>query len=149
MALKPLPQDFKEFLKLLNSHHVEYLVIGGYAVSYHGYPRPTGDLDVWIALDMANAERVRSAVAEFGFHGAGLSAELFLKPRCVVRMGVQPVRIEILNSISGAVFAECFARRVSAELDGVIVNVISLDDLKRNKKASGRLKDLADLEYLP
>lgn len=134
MALKPLPEDFREFLKLLYSRGVEYLVIGGYAVAYHGYPRPTGDIDIWITTDSANAEKVRASVAEFGFDVAGLSAQLFQEPNRVVRIGVQPVRIDILNTISGVAFAECFARRVSVELDGVPVHLIGLADLKKKTK---------------
>ena len=144
----PLPPDFKEFLALLNSEKIEYLVVGGYAVGYHGYPRPTGDLDVWIAMDPDNAARLVGALAKFGFGAAGATRELFLTPGRVVRMGVPPVRIEVLSSISGVEFAACRARQVDAMIDGVPVRVISRQDLIANKRAAGRGKDLDDLKHL-
>jgi hypothetical protein len=144
-----LPPDFKEFLRLLNAHHVEYLLIGGYAVAYHGYPRATADLDVWIAIHPHNADRVVAALKEFGFAVADLSAELFLKEGQIIRMGVPPVRIEIATSISGVRFDDCFAARVVDDLDGVSVGLIGLAHLKLNKRAAGRHKDLNDLENLP
>src|ERR1051325_2869651 len=107
MATIRLPPDFKEFLKLLNSKQVEYLLIGGFAVSYYGYPRPTGDMDVWIARNQAHAERVTEARRDFGFGTAGVSVDLFLKEEQIVRMGVPPIRIEVLTSISGVDFADC------------------------------------------
>ena len=140
--------DFKDFLKLLNSAQVEYMLVGGYAVGYHGYPRPTGDMDIWIAVDAKNAERVTAVVRDFGF-GAAVSSDLFLQPRKVIRMGLPPVRIELLTSISGVSFQDAFSRRVRGVIDGIDINLISLADLKANKKASGRLKDLSDLEQLP
>jgi hypothetical protein len=144
-----LPRDFKEFLRLLNAHKVEYLLIGGYAVNYHGYPRATADMDIWIAVHPANAGRVVAALKEFGFDLPDLSPELFLRPWQIIRLGVPPVRIEIATTISGVDFAECYADRVEDTLDGVPVNLIDLDHLKLNKKASGRHQDLADLEHLP
>jgi hypothetical protein len=144
-----LPPDFKEFLKLLAAHNVEYLLIGGYAVGYYGYPRATADMDIWIAMNPANAGRIVASLKEFGFDLPELSLKLFLKEWQVVRMGVPPVRIEIATTISGVNFSECYARRVVDVLDGVKVNLISLNHLKLNKKASGRHQDLADLEKLP
>jgi predicted nucleotidyltransferase len=144
----PLPQDFKEFLALLNSEKIEYLVVGGYAVSYYGYPRPTGDLDVWVAIRSDVAPKLVGLVAKFGFAGAGATPELFLTPGSVVRMGVPPVRIEILNTITGVEFAECYSRRVQVVLDGVQVTLIAKDDLVANKRAAGRQKDLNDLKHL-
>jgi hypothetical protein len=149
MATIHLPADFKEFLRLLNAHRVEYLLIGGYAVGYYGYPRATADMDVWVAAHPANASRIVVALKEFGFDLPDLSAELFLRPWQIIRLGVPPVRIEIATTISGVDFAECYAARVEDTLDGVPVNLISLKDLKRNKQASGRHQDLADLEHLP
>lgn len=131
---------------MLNSSSVEYLVIGGYAVNYYGFPRATADLDIWIAIGQRNAQRVAQVLREFGFIQAEEAA--FLEPRKIVRMGVPPVRLEIFTSISGVEFAECYGRRLVVELDGVSVNLIHLDDLKRNKQASGRLKDRLDLEQL-
>ncbi len=149
MATIRLPQDFKEFLQLLNVHRVEYLVIGGYAVGYYGYPRATADMDIWIALAPPNAEKVVNVLKEFGFDLPQLSIDLFLKENQIIRMGVPPVRIEIATTISGVTFEECYGERVIDELDGVKVNLIDLKHLKTNKKASGRYKDLNDLENLP
>jgi predicted nucleotidyltransferase len=149
MATTHLPNDFKEFLKLLNAHQVEYLLIGGYAVGYHGYPRATADMDIWIATNPANADRIVAVLKEFGFNPAELSPQLFLKEWQIIRLGVPPVRIEIATTISGVSFAECYAHRVVNVLDGVKVNLISLNHLKLNKKAAGRHQDLADLENLP
>jgi hypothetical protein len=134
---------------LLNAHHVEYLLIGGYAVNYHGYPRATADMDIWIAVHPANAERVVAALKEFGFDLPDLSPDLFLRAWQIIRLGVPPVRIEISTTISGVDFAECYAGRVDDVLEGVPVSLINLEHLKRNKKASGRHQDLADLEHLP
>ena len=144
-----LPPDFKEFLRLLNDNGVKYLLIGGYAVGYHGYPRATNDLDVWIALEPENVTRVVSALRQFGFNTPELSESLFLQQEKIVRMGIPPMRIEVATSISGVKFDECYRGRVLANMDGVDVTLISLHDLKVNKKASGRHKDLNDLEHLP
>jgi len=149
MATIRLPLDFKEFLQLLNAHHVEYLLIGGYAVGYHGYPRATADMDVWIAIHPQNAERIVAVLKEFGFDLPELSADLFLKEDQIIRMGVPPVKIEIATTISGVTFEECYTERVVDVLDGVQVNLIDLKHLKINKKASGSHKDLNDLENLP
>jgi len=149
MATVSLPPDFKEFLKLLNKHQVDYLLIGGYAVAYHGYPRATADMDIWIRLDTQNANRIVAALKEFGFKHSSLSTELFLKEGRVIRMGVPPVRIEICTTISGVSFEECYKARITDVLDEVEVSLINLPHLKINKKASGRHKDLADLENLP
>ncbi len=144
-----LAPDFREFLRLLNSHHVDYLLIGGYAVGYYGYPRPTGDMDVWISADPENANRVVQALVVFGFHDEDVPVSLFTAPDKIVRMGVPPLRLEIITTISGVEFEACYARRLSSEIDGVPVSIIGLEDLKINKKASGRHKDLNDLENLP
>ena len=144
-----LPPDFKEFLRSLSEHDVRYLLIGGYAVGYHGYPRATQDLDVWIAVSRSNAERVIKALRAFGFDSPKLQDGLFMQEKSIVRMGMPPMRIEIITSISGVDFEECFASKVLDKLDGVEVSVIDLEHLKINKKASGRYKDLDDLEHLP
>jgi predicted nucleotidyltransferase len=149
MATIHLPPDFKEFLKLLNAHQVEYLLVGGYAVGYYGYPRATADIDLWIAINPANADKTVAVLKEFGFNVPDLSPELFLKEWQIVRLGVPPVRIELATTISGVNFDECYPLRVIDKLDGVDVNLISLKHLKLNKKAAGRHKDLADLENLP
>ena len=122
-------------------------MVGGYAVNYYGFPRATGDLDIWVATTPDNANRLASVLHQFGFPQA--EAKVFLEERKVVRMGVPPVRLEILTSISGVTFASCYERRLEVDLDGVTVNLIHVDDLKQNKLASGRLKDRVDLDELP
>jgi hypothetical protein len=144
-----LPLDFKEFLSLLNVRQVRYLLIGGYAVGYHGYPRATNDMDVWIAVSPENATRMTAVLREFGFDTPELSANLFLQEKRIVRMGIPPMRIEITTGISGVNFDECYTERIVDTIDDVQVNIISLRRLKENKKASGRYKDLNDLENLP
>lgn len=144
-----LPFDFKEFLKLLNSKTVEYLLIGGYAVGYHGYPRATNDIDIWIAVNPENAVRMVEVLREFGFDNPELSVDLFQKIPSIVRMGFPPMRIEVTTSISGVDFDQCYAERIIDTLDGIEVSIISLARLKQNKQASGRFKDLNDLENLP
>ena len=144
-----LPPDFSEFLKLLNAARADYLLIGGYAVGYHGYARTTDDFDVWVRTDVENAERIVSALRAFGFDVPALRPELFLEDDQVIRMGVPPHRIEVMTTISGVTFDECWPGRVEMEWDGVPVAVIGLECLRKNKLASGRLKDLADLEQLP
>ena len=124
-------------------------MIGGYAVGYHGYPRATGDMDIWVAVNPENAAKTVVALKEFGFDVPELSAELFLRQNQIVRIGVPPMRIELTTTISGVNFEECYAARVVAELDGVKVNLIHLRHLKINKKAACRHKDLNDLENLP
>jgi predicted nucleotidyltransferase len=144
-----LPPDFKEFLKLLNGHRVEYLVVGGFAVGFHGYPRATADIDIWISKAPENVNRVVAAIREFGFDTPNLTQDLFLQRRRIVRMGHPPVRIEVMNEIDGVAFVECFAGRVDADFDGIPVHLIGLADLRRNKIASARPKDLDDLQQLP
>jgi len=148
MGIKLAP-DFKEFLKLLNVHGVEYLLIGGYAVGYYGYPRATHDMDIWIAIHPDNAKRIVAALKEFGFDTPDLSPQLFLKDKSIIRMGVPPMKIEIVTTISGVTFEECYSYRVNDAIDGAEVCLIGLNHLKINKKASGRHKDLDDLEHLP
>ena len=144
-----LPLDFREFLKSLKDHGVRYLLIGGYAVGYYGYPRATNDLDVWVEIDPDNAERVVAALRAFGFGVPSLSDSLFLQEDNIVRIGVPPVRIKIMTSISGVRFDQCYADRVVDTIGGVEVDLIGLPQLRANKKASGRFKDLDDLEHLP
>ena len=144
-----LPPDFREFLSLLHTHRVNYLLVGGYAVAAHGYPRFTGDMDVWIQTNTENGENVFKVCREFGFDVPNLRVELFTDPKQMTRMGHPPLRIEILNSVSGLSFEAAWENRIECDWDGVPVTLISLCDLRTNKLASGRLKDLADLENLP
>jgi len=134
---------------LLNSHEVEYLLIGGYAVGYHGYPRATADMDLWVGIDKKNAERIVKVLREFGFDLPEIRPEMFLQKNKIFRMGNTPLRIELLTSISGVEFQGCFKQRIEAKVDGVTVKIIDLLHLKKNKEATGRHKDLDDLENLP
>lgn len=149
MATPSLPPDFSEFLKLLNAHGVEYLVVGGYAVGVHGYPRATADIDIWVPMHPDTATQLVSVLRAFGFDVPELSPELFLKADQIVRLGAPPMRIEVLTTIAGVDFADCYPRGLPVTLGGVSTRVIGLDDLKRNKRAAGRHADLADLEHLP
>ncbi len=144
-----LHPDFKEFLKLLNSQGVEYLLVGGYAVGYHGYPRATGDMDIWIAVSESNAKKASKALLEFGMPADEVSKELFIARDKIIRMGVPPVRIKVITGASGVDFTECYSRREVVEINGISINFISIEDLKKNKRATGRHKDLEDLEHLP
>ena len=149
MENQMLPGDFKEFLKLLNDREVEYLLVGGYAVGYHGYPRTTADMDVWVAINIENAKKLVSVFNEFGMLSDEVDTSLFMTSGNIVRMGMAPIRIEVLNDIDGVEFQACFVRSSTVEMDGIAVNLISLADLRANKLASGRHKDLDDLEHLP
>jgi hypothetical protein len=149
MGLVELHPDFKDFLRLLNSHRVKYLLVGGYAVGYHGYPRATGDLDIWVSIDENNAEKTADVLREFGMAQSEVSKDLFMTKDKVIRMGVPPVRIEVITSASGVTFDQCYANRDVVEIEDLSVNFISLNDLKTNKKACNRHKDLEDLVNLP
>ena len=149
MARVELHPDFKDFLKLLNSHEVEYLVVDGYAVGYHGYPRATGDMDIWIAVNESNARKAALVLHDFGIGEEGVSEEMFLEKDKIIQMGFPPVRIEVITGASGVDFAECYSRREIIDVEGIPINFISLQDLKKNKRACGRHKDLEDLEHLP
>ena len=143
-----LDQDFREFIELLNVHNVRYLVIGGYAVAFHGHPRYTKDIDIWLELSPQNAERIIAALADFGFAPLGLVAEDFSKPDQIIQLGYPPSRVDLLTTIPGVDFAECYDARIEAKASGVVVNFIDIDDLKRNKLASGRPQDLVDVQRL-
>jgi len=149
MAKIELHQDFKDFLRLLSSHKVEYLIVGGYAVGYHGYPRATGDMDIWVAVNESNAQKAAKVLSDFGMPIEAVSSELFLERDKIIRMGVPPVRIEVITGASGVDFTECYSQREVIDIDGIPVNFISLKDLKANKQATGRHKDLEDLDHLP
>lgn len=144
-----LDQDFKEFIQLLNDNDVHYLVVGGYAVAVHGHPRYTKDIDVWLWLDPQNAEKVIAAIHQFGFGSLDLQSEDFLVVDQIIQLGYPPNRIDLLTSLPGVNFENCYSERFTTEIDGVTVNFIDLENLKVNKQASGRAQDLADLENLP
>lgn len=142
-----LNRDFKEFAELLNANGVEYLLVGGYALAAHGHPRYTGDIDFWVSPDPTNVLRLLSALQAFGFGSLGLKVEDF-GPDTVVQLGEPPRRIDLLTTIDGVDFGGAWARRVAFEADGLRLNLIGVEDFKINKRASGRAKDLADLDAL-
>ncbi len=143
-----LNQDFKEFIASLNANGARYLVVGGYAVAFHGHPRYTKDLDVWLDMTPANAEKIVKAIEAFGFASLGLKEKDFLLPNQVVQLGYPPRRIDLLCALDGVDFAACYESRVEVELDGVKVNFIDLTNLRKNKQATNRYQDLADLDNL-
>ncbi|MDB5328845.1 MAG: hypothetical protein JWM57_4414 [Phycisphaerales bacterium] len=144
-----LDPNFKEFIRLMNSEGAEYLMLGGFAVNYYGYHRFTGDIDFWIETSVENAHRVHRVLQQFGMADSGLKAERFTVPNKVHMFGRVPIRIDLLTGPSGVEFSACYARRQVAEVDGVEIPIISLADLRMNKSASGRDKDLIDLKHLP
>jgi hypothetical protein len=143
-----LPKDLSEFIGLLNSHEVRYLIVGGYAVAYHGYPRVTGDIDIFLDNSGENPSRLEAALAAFGFAGLGLTAEDFRKPGIVVHLGYPPNRIDLLTGISGTSFDEAWERRIEDQFAGLRMLFIDRETLLKNKAATGRAKDLADVEAL-
>jgi len=147
---KALTKDFSEFIGLLNKNRVEYLVIGGYAVAYHGYPRFTGDLDIWFNPTEQNSEKLLEALTEFGFGSVNIQKSDLLKSGNIIQLGYPPIRIDLINHPDGIEFSDCFLRRdeMTSE-DGMKIYYIGLSDLIVNKKASGRHRDLDDLQNLP
>ncbi len=143
-----LSPDFREFIQSLNDNQVRYLVVGGYAVAFHGNPRYTKDLDVWIEMTPENATRVVMALKQFGFESLGLKEGDFLVPDQILQLGFPPNRIDVHNTLEGVDFSECYAARIQAKMDGMAVNLVDLENLKKNKRACGRHQDLADLENL-
>jgi len=143
-----LNQDFKEFIQSLNDNGVRYLVVGGYAVAQHGHPRYTKDIDVWIEMTKENAVKVVKALEQFGFASLGLKEGDFLEADQIIQLGYPPSRIDILTTLPGVEFGECYPSRVNVKMDGVSVNFIDLENLRKNKRATGRHQDLADLENL-
>lgn len=141
-------QDFREFIQLLNDNDVHYLVVGGHAVAFHGHPRYTKDLDVWVWIDEANAQKIVVALNQFGFASLGLTVADFLEPNTTIQLGYPPSRIDILVGLSGMNFEQCFKERVETILDGLKVNFIDLESLRRAKRLSGRPRDLDDLDQL-
>jgi hypothetical protein len=143
-----LNKAFKEFIELLNKNDVRYLKVGGYAVGFHGYPRYTKDLDIWIWLAQENAENIIRALQQFGFASLPLKPEDFLNEGNFVQLGYPPNRIDIINSLSGVDFDTCYATRVEVLIDEVAIKFIDIENLKRNKLASGRNQDLGDVDNL-
>ena len=143
-----IPREFKEFLSILNSNKVDYILIGGYAINIYGYSRPTDDIDIWIKMEADNSKRIKQSLIDFGFSDSNVDSDFFLKNNKMLRIGFAPLRLEIMTTIDGVKFEECFINSTVQEVDGIEVRVIGLEDLKKNKKASGRLKDLDDLHKL-
>ncbi len=143
-----LNENFKEFIDLLNSKKVKYLVIGGFAVGLHGYPRYTGDLDVWVESSAENGKKIVAVLDEFGFASLNLKAEDFAKDGMIHQFGYTPLRIDILTGVSGLTFQDCYKRRKKMRIGGKLLSVIHLDDLKLNKLKSGRPEDLFDVKKL-
>jgi len=140
--------NFKEFIASLNDNGVRYLVVGGYAVALHGHPRYTKNLDIWIEVSLVNAASLVKALKKLGFESLGLKEDDFLVPDQVIQIGYPPSRIDLIGTLSGIVFEDCYLVRLHVEIDGVEVDFIDLENLKKNKLASGRYQDLADLEEL-
>lgn len=140
-----LAKDFEDFIGLLNKYEVEYLVVGGYALAFHGRPRHTGDLDIWINISEDNANKIVRAVHAFGLASLGFTNEDFLKPGYVTQIGYPPLRIDILNNIDGVNFNEAFVNRQTLDIEGTVIHYIGLFDFIQNKKVTGRPRDLADI----
>jgi len=140
--------DFTELLALFNAHHVEYMVVGGYALAFHGAPRFTGDLDLLVKPDTANAQRILAALEAFGFALVGLTPSDFEHPDQVVQLGAPPVRIDLITSITGVSWDEAFAGRTAGRYGDLPVDYIGREQFIANKRATGRQKDVADLEVL-
>jgi len=146
MTLLP---DWREFIELLNSHSVDYLIVGAWARAFYGVPRSTGDIDFFVRASLENGERLVRALDQFGFASLGITPEDFLPPGRVIQLGIDPYRIDIITGISGVRFEEAWSERMHGEIDGVPAEFLSLRLFKKNKRAAGRAKDLADLDALP
>ena len=143
-----LNEDYKEMLQSLVEEKVKFLLVGAYALAAHGYPRATMDINIWVMPSPENADAVLRALSRFGAPLHGLTASDLQKTDTIFQIGVAPRRIDIITSASGLRFDEAYAQSIEATIDGLIVNIPSLDDLISNKKASGRSKDIADVEAL-
>lgn len=146
MAKRPLPDDFREFIECLNENSVQYLLVGGWAVGLYGNPRLTKDIDFLIAIEESNVHRLLKALQDFG--GPTVDVSVFTEPGNVFRMGSSPIQIDIINEADGIVFSECYTNRNVLVFDDLEISTISRMDLIKNKKASARYRDLADVEYL-
>jgi len=144
-----LNQDFQEFVELFVAHEVEFLIVGEYALAAHGHPRYTKDLDVWVWIGTENASKIITAIEEFGFGDLGLTAADFQDPEVMVQLGHEPQRINILTFASGLNFSDAYKNRVYIPIGNVQVPFISVDDLRTNKLATGRPRDIADVADLP
>ena len=143
-----LQSDLKEFIELLNSHGVEYVVVGGHAVAFHGHPRFTGDIDFFIRMTSSNVNRILAVLEDFGFGGLGITEQDLLQPERIIQLGQPPNRIDILTSISGVDFESAWDKRVETVMDDQAVNILGWNELLKNKRVAARPKDLADVEKL-
>ena len=143
-----LDENFKEFIRLLNANDVKYLVIGGFAVAYHGYPRYTKDIDFWIWANPDNADKLLQTVHDFGFGTLGLQKEDLLNETNVIQLGYEPNRIDLIMGLEDMDFETCFAQRQDAEFENLPIYFLNLDDLVKNKLSTGRLKDKVDAQTL-
>lgn len=143
-----LNQDFKEFIELLNEYEVKYLVIGGYAVNFHGYPRYTKDIDFWVWMTKSNIEKLIKVINEFGFESLNFETQDLMSPDNIIQLGSEPNRIDLLVFVEGVEFEKCYHRKIEKEIDGTKIKFLSLQDLITAKKKAGRLQDLADAEQL-
>lgn len=143
-----LSEDFEDFIKMLNKHQVDYLIVGGYAMAFHGKPRYTGDLDVWIDISETNADKLLAVMNDFGFASLEFKKDDFLKENLINQIGYPPLRIDIITSIDGVLFKDAFSKKLTIDLDGYQANYIGLDELIQNKKTSARKIDLSDVEDL-
>ena len=141
-------KDFREFLELLNEHEVKFIIVGGYALAFHGAPRFTGDIDVFVKPDHENAKRILNALADFGFSSLDITIDDFQDQNKVIQLGLPPVRIDLITSISGVTWEEADASKEPGLFGDVSVSYIGKKQFIFNKRASGRKKDLADLESL-
>lgn len=148
MATLRLRKDLKEFIELLNSHNVKYVVVGGYAVAFHGHPRNTGDIDIFVEISDENADRLESVVAAFGFKSLGLTARDFVEPKTIIQLGYPPNRIDIITTISGVDFDRAWEGRVLGDDHGLVIPFVGKSALLENKAATGRPQDLKDIEAL-
>ncbi|WP_026236569.1 nucleotidyltransferase domain-containing protein [Pontibacter roseus] len=144
-----LKHDFRNFIHLLNTYQIEYMVAGGFAVALYGYPRYTGDIDIWINPTPENANTLLKALQEFGYNEEQVTFEDLTTPDVVTQLGYPPNRIDIATGLAGVEFASCWKNKVSIPYEDIMANFISLDDLKQNKRATARQQDLLDLQNLP
>ena len=140
--------DFRDLLALFNAHKVDYLIVGGYALAFHGVPRYTGDIDIFIKPDAENAGRILLALEEFGFKSVKLTIDDFVSPDNVVQLGVVPVRIDLLTSLTDLSWEEAFSGRVEGNYGDIIVHYLGRKEFIKNKRATGRARDIADLEEI-
>lgn len=143
-----LHEDFKELLILLEKNEVEYLLVGGYAVSFYGYPRYTGDMDIWYNSNNENALKLINVLKQFGFATLNITIKDLTRQDSIIQLGYPPIRIDFINNIDGVEFTECYKNKLFENYDGLKIKIINIEDLKKNKKASGRFRDLDDLEHL-